>query len=87
MNVPVVAMLSVPPERLIGPRFTVLLALADTAPLPVSTVPAKACVKASLRFNRKSPPAGASTLELLTEPTVLPELICSTPAITLVVPV
>ena len=86
--VPVVRTSSVPPERVIAPRFTVLLALAaDTDPAPTSTVFAKACVKASLRLTVSRPLPSASVLNELTKPTVPFEPICSTPAFTLVVPV
>ena len=87
MNEPVVAMSSVPPERVIAPKFKVLLALADTAPPPVRAVLAKACVKASLRLTTSRPLPKASTLEALTDPTVPPEPSCSTPLSMPVVPV
>jgi hypothetical protein len=88
MIVPVVRTSSVPPERVIAPRFKVLLALAaDTDPAPTSTVFAKACVKASLRLTVSLPLPSASVLAGLIEPTVPPAPIASVPDSTLVVPV
>ena len=61
--------------------------VTDTTPAPESTVPAKACVKASLRLTVSRLLPSASVLAELIEPTVPPAPICSVPDSTLVVPV